>query len=157
MYVRRAIAQAVSRRLPTAAARVRGQVMWDLWWTEWHRGRFSPSTLVSPANSHSTDCSTINIYHLGLVQWAKQWPQYQVDSVSPHPMKLKKNLCMYVLPLMLTSPLGQQSFTGPMVPIAYLIATVPTLSTLRIVSFPVRFIPTMKREAGSSSETLVPT
>jgi hypothetical protein len=27
----------------------------------------SPSTSVSPANSHSTDCSTI-IYHLGLVQ-----------------------------------------------------------------------------------------
>jgi hypothetical protein len=24
------------------------------------------------------------IYHLGLVQYAKQWPQYQVDSVSPH-------------------------------------------------------------------------
>jgi hypothetical protein len=32
-------------------------------------GRFSPSTSVSPANSHSTDCSTfIVIYHPGLVQ-----------------------------------------------------------------------------------------
>jgi hypothetical protein len=32
------IAQAVSRRLPTAAARGSspGQVMWDLWWTKWH-------------------------------------------------------------------------------------------------------------------------
>jgi hypothetical protein len=30
-----------------------------------------------PANSHSIDCSTIIItYHLGLVQLAKQWPQY---------------------------------------------------------------------------------
>jgi hypothetical protein len=29
------------------------QVMWDLWWTKWHCGRFSPSTSVSPANSHS--------------------------------------------------------------------------------------------------------
>jgi hypothetical protein len=60
----RAIAQAVSRRLPTAAARVRSQVMWDLWWTKWHWG-----TSVSPANSYSTDYSTlIFIYHPGLVQ-----------------------------------------------------------------------------------------
>jgi hypothetical protein len=44
-----------------------GQVMWDLWWTKWHWGRFSPSAWVSPANSHFTDCSTI-ICHLGLVQ-----------------------------------------------------------------------------------------
>jgi hypothetical protein len=51
-----------------------GQVMWDLWWTKWHWGRFSPSTSVSPANFHSTDCSTfiiiiiIIIYHPGVVQ-----------------------------------------------------------------------------------------
>jgi hypothetical protein len=38
-----------------------------LWWTKWHWGRFSPSTSVSPANSHSTDCSTLIIYNLGLV------------------------------------------------------------------------------------------
>jgi hypothetical protein len=32
-------------------------------------GRFSPSTSVSPANLHSTNCSTIIlIYHLGFVQ-----------------------------------------------------------------------------------------
>jgi hypothetical protein len=50
--------------------------MWDLWWTKWHWDRFSPSTSVSSANSHSTDCSTfiiiiiiiIIIYHQGLVQ-----------------------------------------------------------------------------------------
>jgi hypothetical protein len=29
---------------------------------------FFPSTSVSPANSHSTDCSTLIIYHLELVQ-----------------------------------------------------------------------------------------
>jgi hypothetical protein len=45
-----------------------GQVMWDLWWTKWHWGRFSPSSLVSSANSHSTHCSTFIIYHPGLVQ-----------------------------------------------------------------------------------------
>jgi hypothetical protein len=32
-------------------------------------GRFSPSTSVSPASSHSTNCSTlITIHHLWLVQ-----------------------------------------------------------------------------------------
>jgi hypothetical protein len=45
--------------------------MWDLWWTKWHWGMFSPSTSVSPANPHSTNCSiTIIIYHPGLVQQA---------------------------------------------------------------------------------------
>jgi hypothetical protein len=44
-----------------------GLVKWDLWWTKWRWGRFSPSTSVSPANLHSTNCSTIIlIYHLGL-------------------------------------------------------------------------------------------
>jgi hypothetical protein len=44
----------------------------------------------SPANSHSTDFSTIIIiiYHLGLVQYAKQWPQYQLNSVTPHEKKI---------------------------------------------------------------------
>jgi hypothetical protein len=46
-----------------------GQVKWDLLCTQWHWGRFSPSTSVSPANSHFTDCPTfIIIYHPGLVQ-----------------------------------------------------------------------------------------
>jgi hypothetical protein len=34
-----------------------GQVMWDLWWTMWHWGGFSPSASVSPAKPHSTNCS----------------------------------------------------------------------------------------------------
>jgi hypothetical protein len=60
-YHGRAIAQAVSRWLPTAAARdsSTGLVMWDLWCTKWRWGRFSPSTSVSPVNLHSTSCSTI--------------------------------------------------------------------------------------------------
>jgi hypothetical protein len=52
--------------------------MRDLWWTKWHWCRFSPSTSVSPANSHSTVCSTFTIIiiiiiinHPGLVQQAK--------------------------------------------------------------------------------------
>jgi hypothetical protein len=67
----RAIVQAVSRWLPTAAARGSspGLVMWDMWWTKCRWGRFSPSTSVSPANLHSTNCSTINLIHrLGCVQ-----------------------------------------------------------------------------------------
>jgi hypothetical protein len=37
--------------------------------TKWRWGRFSPSTSVSPANLHSTNCSTIALtYHMGLVQ-----------------------------------------------------------------------------------------
>jgi hypothetical protein len=35
---------------------MQGQVMWDLWWTKWHCGRFSLSVLVPPARSPSTDC-----------------------------------------------------------------------------------------------------
>jgi hypothetical protein len=45
-----------------------GQVMWDLQWRKWQWGRFYLSTSVSPANSHSTDCSAVIIvYHPGLV------------------------------------------------------------------------------------------
>jgi hypothetical protein len=43
----------------------------DLW------GRVSPSSSVSPANSHSIDCSTLIIR-----DW---WPMYRVDSVAPYP------------------------------------------------------------------------
>jgi hypothetical protein len=44
--------------------------MWDVWWTKLQWGFFFSSTSVSPANSHSTDYSTliIIIHHLGLVQ-----------------------------------------------------------------------------------------
>jgi hypothetical protein len=79
-----AIAQAVSRWLPTAAARV-----WScgiLWWTKWRWGGFSPSTSVSPANLHSTNCSTITlIYHLGLVYWARSGRSTKGLSPPPPP------------------------------------------------------------------------
>jgi hypothetical protein len=71
------IAQAVSRRLPTAVSRVGARVR-SCGICGGHRGSmFSPSTSVSSANSHSTVCSTIiTIYHLALVQEAKQWSLY---------------------------------------------------------------------------------
>jgi hypothetical protein len=61
--VGRALDQAVSRRGSSP-----DQVMWDLWFTKWHWVIFSPSTSVSPVNSHSTDCSTFIVYHPGRVQ-----------------------------------------------------------------------------------------
>jgi hypothetical protein len=65
--------------------------MWDLWLTKSCWDRFSPTTSVSAANSHSTDCSTFTLtYHLGMLQQASYWPTYQEDSVFPHPKKLNK-------------------------------------------------------------------
>jgi hypothetical protein len=56
------VAEAVSRWLPTAAARVRVRAgMWDLLWIKRHCGKFSPSISVSPANHHSTNFSVIII------------------------------------------------------------------------------------------------
>jgi hypothetical protein len=67
----RAIAQAVSHWLPTAAVRDSrpGLSCGILWWTKWCWGRFSPSTSVSLAKFHSTNCSK-NHPHLssGFVQ-----------------------------------------------------------------------------------------
>jgi hypothetical protein len=60
----RAIAQAVSRWLPTAAVwgSRPGLSYGILWWTEWRWGRFSPSTSVSPAKFPSTNCSKNHPY-----------------------------------------------------------------------------------------------
>jgi hypothetical protein len=59
--------------------------MWDLWW-----GRFPPSTSLSPAN-HSTNCSMlIIILYPGPIQQPEYWLTCRVDSVSPHPKKLKQ-------------------------------------------------------------------
>jgi hypothetical protein len=83
---------AVSRRLPTAAARVRaqarscgicgGQIV--------HWGRFSPSTSVCPTFSHSTVCSSLIIfYHSGLVQQPISGQRTKWTRLTP-PQKLKK-------------------------------------------------------------------
>jgi hypothetical protein len=86
VIIGRAIVQAISRRLLIAAARVRAQVRL--------RGICSgqsgtPSTSVSPV---SVDCSTLIIYRPGLVQKISEWPTCKLDSVSPHPKKLKINV-----------------------------------------------------------------
>jgi hypothetical protein len=58
----RAIAEAVRRWLPTAAVRVQSRVLSSgiCGGPQWRRGRFSPSTLVSPA-IHSTKFSILTI------------------------------------------------------------------------------------------------
>jgi hypothetical protein len=95
MNVGRTIAQAVSRWLPTASARVRSQVMWDLWWTKWHWGRFSQRTSVSPANPHSTDCSIIIIRG-----WYNRPEVADVPSgLSLTPARETKKTCLNVMPL----------------------------------------------------------
>jgi hypothetical protein len=117
MYVGRAIAQGVSRRLPTAAARFRerSQVMWDLWRTKWHWGRFSQRTSVSAANLQQL---LHNYHHLSSEagKIGHQWPQYQVDSVSPHPplriMKKKNKFKQTVLQLRRSDSETQVTFCG---------------------------------------------
>jgi hypothetical protein len=91
----RAIAQAVSRWLPIAGAQVGARFwgMWISWWRKWLWGRFSPSTSVSPANLHSTNCSTITtIYYLGLVrvQWARSGRS--TKWTESHPTKNNNNI-----------------------------------------------------------------
>jgi hypothetical protein len=62
--------------------------MWDLWWTKWRWGRFSPSTSVSPANLYSANLSTITItYDPGLVQQANSGLSTQ--SLTPQIKKKK--------------------------------------------------------------------
>ena len=54
---------------PTAAARVRSNIRSCVIYGRQNvTGAGSPSNSFSPANSHSTDCSTFFIYHPGLVQ-----------------------------------------------------------------------------------------
>jgi hypothetical protein len=84
----RAIAEAVSCWLPTVAARVQSR---DLLWTKWRRGRFSPSTSVSPA-IHSTKFSILTItrcrYNRPVNGRRAEWTQF---GLHPPLCKLKKN------------------------------------------------------------------
>jgi hypothetical protein len=71
------IAQAISRRLGCDSR----SSQCDSWWTKWKWGRFTPSTSVSPAKSHSTKCS---IY--AIPSRAVKKRTYKVDSsfTAPH-------------------------------------------------------------------------
>jgi hypothetical protein len=45
---------------------------------------FSPSPSVFPCQYHSTAAPHWLMYHLGDGQWARYWPQFHRDIVSPH-------------------------------------------------------------------------
>jgi hypothetical protein len=55
-------------------------IMWDLWWTKRRWGRFSLSTSVSLANSHSTYCFTLIII----------WGWYRGRNTKSHPNPEKR-------------------------------------------------------------------
>jgi hypothetical protein len=55
-----------------------GLVKWDLLWTKWRWGRFSPSTSVTPANLHSTKFSVLSPRRGTIGQ---KWPTCRVDPV----------------------------------------------------------------------------
>jgi hypothetical protein len=101
-----AIAQAVSRRLPTAAARVRGQVMWNLWWTKWCWGRFSPSTSVSPVNFHSTDCFTLIVLSSGAGTIGQSVADLPSGLSLTPPQETKKKKRTQQRPLLTSLPAG---------------------------------------------------
>jgi hypothetical protein len=99
----RAIARAVSRWLPTVAARGSrlGMVKWDLWWTKWrwagflqvHVLRF-PLPIFIPPNSLSSQPP-------GAVTIDRKWPTCRVDPVwtPPSTMRIKQK-CFYVCTLL---------------------------------------------------------
>jgi hypothetical protein len=99
----RAVAQAVSRWLPTAAARVRVRAgMWGLWWTKRHWGRFSPSTSVSPASHHSTNFSIIIItlggHNRPIGGRSAEWTQFGLHPPLYQLKKLHRGKVVHVLP-----------------------------------------------------------
>jgi hypothetical protein len=71
---------------------VSNMVKWDLWWTKWHRGRFSLSTSVSLA-IHSTKFSILTItrgkYNRPVSGRRAEWTQF---GLHPPLCKLKKNV-----------------------------------------------------------------
>jgi hypothetical protein len=88
----RAIAQEVIRLLPTAAARVRVQVVkWDSWWTKWHWDRFSPSNSVSlpipipPTAPHSSLSIIRGWYNRPISSGRTKWTK-----------KLKKTILIFI-------------------------------------------------------------
>jgi hypothetical protein len=68
-------------------------VKWDLWWTKWRWGRFSPSTSVSPAKLHATKFSIIIIirgrYNRPFSGRRAEWTQF---GLHPPLCELKKKV-----------------------------------------------------------------
>jgi hypothetical protein len=89
----RAIAQAVSRRLPTAAGRVRSQVRsCGICGGQSGTGEVFSKCFGFPCQSSFHQLLHNHHRSSGTDTIGQQWPTYQVDSVSPHSEKLKKKL-----------------------------------------------------------------
>jgi hypothetical protein len=70
------------------------QFMWDLWWTKWHWGRFSPRTSYFGFPCQSSFYQILHPHNYpGQVQQANWWPTCWVDPVGLHPplFELKEN------------------------------------------------------------------
>jgi hypothetical protein len=84
--VGRVIAQAVSRWLPTAVARVRSQVRsCGILVDKVALGQVFSEYFVFPRQSSFHQLLHNHHRSSGAGTIGKQWPKYQVDSVSPHP------------------------------------------------------------------------
>jgi hypothetical protein len=79
-------------------------VKWDLWWTKWRRGRFSPSTSVSPA-IHSTKFSIPTItrgrYNRPVSGRRAEWTQFGLHLPT---MQIRKKL-INSLPILVVHPM----------------------------------------------------
>jgi hypothetical protein len=76
--------------------------MWEFWWANRYWGKFSPSILVSPVNSHSIDCSTSIIIIIIIMSFGDgtigQLVAEVPSGLSPiPPQESKKSLQIYFL------------------------------------------------------------
>jgi hypothetical protein len=87
--------------------------MWDLWWTKWHWGRFSPSASVSPANHHSTNFSIVIItrgwHNTPIGGRSAEWTQLDTTPTIFEKISYRKIYYTYVY---LMTPCKMHSYTA---------------------------------------------
>jgi hypothetical protein len=77
--------------------------MWDLWWTKWRWGRFSPNTSVPPANLHFTNFSQSpspiirGWYNRAIVAAVPKVPPYKLKKKKPLELWRGPSLELYLL------------------------------------------------------------
>jgi hypothetical protein len=87
--------------------------MWDLWRSEWHFGVYPPSTSVSSANSHPTNCSTFT-NHPVIIALQGRGNEFiliaaNVNNLECFQTSLRQILCSVPR----TSAIAQNSFKNP--------------------------------------------
>lgn len=92
-----AICQVVSHWASTDTTQVQSQVKWDLCSTRRHRVKFSPNSLLSPANSHSYNCSSfINHPITDAIQCQYRQP-LKSNIIKYKVVQLKGTICQYCM------------------------------------------------------------